>query len=95
LLASRFVPIIAFNLINYAAGLSKVTWWQFLWTTGIGILPLTAAMVVLGDQIDTFGWESWLLVTVFAAGLWFVLHRVVWRRASASHPGGSDLTTHR
>ncbi|MFW5678621.1 MAG: TVP38/TMEM64 family protein, partial [Pseudomonadota bacterium] len=41
LLVSRFVPVIAFNLVNYAAGLTRVSWWTFLWTTGVGILPLT------------------------------------------------------
>lgn len=50
-LFSRFVPIIAFNLINYAAGLSKVSWWTFSWTTGLGIMPMTALMVVAGDRL--------------------------------------------
>lgn len=62
LLASRLVPVIAFNLVNFAAGLSRVSWWQFLWTTGIGILPVTVAMVVVGDRFHTFGWMSWLIL---------------------------------
>ena len=28
-LVARFIPVIAFNLINYAAGLTRLTWWQF------------------------------------------------------------------
>lgn len=75
ILVSRFIPVIAFNLINYAAGLTRVTWWQFIWTTGVGILPLTTLMVVMGDNIESLGWGSWLLL--FAAGfaLWFVVRR--------------------
>ncbi|MEL7428849.1 MAG: TVP38/TMEM64 family protein [Pseudomonadota bacterium] len=62
LLVSRFIPVIAFNLINYAAGLTKVNWWTFLWTTGVGILPLTALMVHMGSQMRSLSWE-WLLAT--------------------------------
>ena len=29
LLLSRFIPVIAFNLINYAAGLTRATTWTF------------------------------------------------------------------
>ncbi|MCX5911149.1 MAG: TVP38/TMEM64 family protein [Deltaproteobacteria bacterium] len=49
LFIGRFIPIISFNLINYAAGLTKISWWTFGWTTGVGILPMTVLMVVMGD----------------------------------------------
>lgn len=62
LLLSRFFPFIAFNLINYAAGLSRVGWFTFGWTTGVGILPLTILMVAFGDHAGLMGWEAWLLV---------------------------------
>ncbi len=74
-LASRFFPLIAFNLINYAAGLTRLTWWQFIWTTGIGILPITILMVVIGDNIESFGWESWLLVLIGGVFLLLVFRR--------------------
>ena len=45
--AARLVPVISFNLINYAAGILHVSWWRFLWTTSLGILPITVASVVL------------------------------------------------
>lgn len=51
LLVSRFIPLIAFNLINYAAGLTRVRWWTFAWTTGLGILPLTILIVAMGAQM--------------------------------------------
>ena len=71
LLLVRLVPVISFNLINYAAGLMGVSWWTFLWTTALGILPLTIAMVLLGRQLMTAPWWAWLLVVigVVAAGL--------------------------
>jgi len=75
ILIGRFIPVIAFNLINYAAGLTRLTWWQFIWTTGVGILPMTTLMVVLGDNIDSLGWESWLTLLIGGLILWFVFRR--------------------
>lgn len=74
-LVSRLIPVIAFNLVNYAAGLTRLTWWQFLWTTGVGILPLTLLMVIMGDNIESLGWGSWLLLLAGGIALWFVVRR--------------------
>ncbi len=74
-LVARFVPVIAFNLINYAAGLTRLTWWQFIWTTGVGILPLTILLVVMGDNVESLGWESWLLLLAGGIVLWLVVRR--------------------
>ena len=74
-LISRFIPVIAFNLINYAAGLTRISWWTFAWATGIGILPLTVLMVVMGDRIESMTWETWVLLFAGGLVLWFVLRR--------------------
>ncbi len=72
LLFSRFVPVISFNLINYAAGLTAITWWTFTWVTGIGILPLTVLMVVMGGQL--WSGDVSALLGLLAIGLvaWFI-----------------------
>jgi uncharacterized membrane protein YdjX (TVP38/TMEM64 family) len=74
-LVSRFIPVIAFNIVNYAAGLMRLTWWQFIWTTGLGILPITILMVVMGDSLHSLGWQSWLLLVAAILALGFVVHR--------------------
>lgn len=74
LFVSRLIPVIAFNLINYAAGLTTMRWWTFTWVTGLGILPLTALMVSLGDQMHYLGWIEWLLIVLAAITLWIALH---------------------
>jgi len=79
LFVSRLIPVIAFNLINYAAGLTTMRWWTFTWVTGLGILPLTALMVSLGDQMHYLGWIEWLLIVIAAIALWIALH--LFRRA--------------
>ena len=74
-LIARFIPVIAFNLVNYAAGLTRISWWTFTWSTGIGILPMTALMVIMGDNIDTLAWEWWVLLLAAALVLWFAVRR--------------------
>ncbi len=65
LLISRFLPVVSFNLINYAAGLTSVSWWTFLWTTGLGIAPLTFLMVFAGEQMMSGKWT--FVLFLFAA----------------------------
>ena len=79
-LVGRFFPVIAFNLINYAAGLTRISWWQFLWTTGLGILPMTAIMVAMGDNMEHLGWEAWAGLLLGGLVLWLIL-KAVRRRA--------------
>ncbi len=51
LLILRLIPIIAFNLINYAVGLARISWWTFTWTTGLGILPMTLLMEAIASVV--------------------------------------------
>jgi uncharacterized membrane protein YdjX (TVP38/TMEM64 family) len=62
LLVSRLLPVVSFNLINYAAGLTSVSWWTFLWTTGLGIAPLTVLMVFAGEQMISGSWTQALFL---------------------------------
>jgi len=74
LLISRFIPLIAFNLINYAAGLTNINWWTFLWTTGIGILPITAITVYMGHGMRELKTETLVIVSIFSILVMIVLH---------------------
>lgn len=85
LLVSRLIPVIAFNLINYAAALTEISWWTFLWATGLGILPLTIILAVLGDNVLAMPLWAWLLLgagTVFA---WVLLGQ--WHKKSIESDG--------
>jgi uncharacterized membrane protein YdjX (TVP38/TMEM64 family) len=85
LLLIRLVPLISFNLVNYAAGLLGVRWWPFLWTTALGILPLTVAMVVAGDEMLQAPLWLWLAIAAALLVLWLALQR--WRRAPTTATG--------
>jgi uncharacterized membrane protein YdjX (TVP38/TMEM64 family) len=53
--------VISFNLVNYAAGLAGVGRITFLWTTAIGILPITALSVLVGSAALRLPPYLWLL----------------------------------
>lgn len=75
LLTARLIPVIAFNLINYVAALTGISWWTFLWATGLGILPLTIMLSILGDQMVTMPLWAWVLLGALALASWVALHR--------------------
>lgn len=72
--AMRFIPVISFNLINYAAGLTKVSWWTFTWATGLGILPITVLMVVAGSRMAEMPWYGWILLVAAGLSVWGAGH---------------------
>lgn len=47
--STRLVPAIPFAPLNYTFGVTSVRWWHFLVGTAIGLVPGTAAVVLLGD----------------------------------------------
>jgi len=75
LFVSRFIPVISFNLINYAAGLLRISWLTFAWTTGVGILPVTILMVVMGEQLHSLPLLVWVLILCGGMILWFLFQR--------------------
>jgi len=85
LLLVRLIPVISFNLVNYATGVTGIGWWTFLWTTGLGILPITAASVIFGDRMMSITWPLWLLIAAGVVVLWLVW-RFVAQRFAALRP---------
>lgn len=75
LLVARLIPVIAFNLINYVAALTEISWWSFLWATGLGILPVVILLSVLGAQILTMPLWLSVLLGALAIASWLVLRR--------------------
>lgn len=76
LLVARLIPVIAFNLINYVAALTGLSWWSFLWATGLGILPLVILLSILGEQMLTMPPWVWVLLGALAIASWLVLSRL-------------------
>jgi uncharacterized membrane protein YdjX (TVP38/TMEM64 family) len=51
LLTLRLIPTVAFTLINWAAGLTPIGRWTFLWTTALGIIPGAIVFTVSGSGL--------------------------------------------
>ncbi|NHC40160.1 TVP38/TMEM64 family protein [Bacillus sp. MM2020_1] len=47
---ARLVPIVSFDLVSYAAGVTSISFWQFSWATGLGQLPATLLYSYLGQN---------------------------------------------
>lgn len=82
LLLARLVPLISFNLINYAAGLTRLPWWSFTWTTALGILPITVLMVAVGSSVRVLPWWGWLLLLAALAAALYAIRRRARERAA-------------
>jgi uncharacterized membrane protein YdjX (TVP38/TMEM64 family) len=66
LLVVRLIPVVSFNLINFAVGLTPVSLWTFTWTTGLGIIPVVVISVWLGDQASALPAWAWLSLALLA-----------------------------
>ena len=88
LLAVRLLPVISFNLINFALGLTTISWWQFSWTTAIGIIPATILMVTFGAHLSD--WRMLVLMALAALllclGGYAILNRRRARQQAALNP---------
>ncbi|MEQ8370436.1 MAG: TVP38/TMEM64 family protein [Alphaproteobacteria bacterium] len=85
LFLARFIPVISFNLVNYAAGLTAMRWWTFIWVTAIGILPLTVAMVAMGGEANHLEWPFWVGGGAVVVTVW-VLWKLIRRRKRPAQP---------
>ncbi len=48
----RLIPLVSFNALNYATGLTKMTLWQFTWSTGLGILPASILFALVYQSVN-------------------------------------------
>lgn len=62
--STRLVPAIPFAPLNYTFGVTSVGWRPYLLGTAVGLVPGTAAVVLLGDAVT--GTTSPAMLAVFA-----------------------------
>ena len=94
----RLLPIFPFNLSNYGLGLTRVSFWTYVFWSWLCMLPGTILYVVGADAVTKAlaqGNVPWLLVVAFLAALLFliIIVRLARRRLStvemAAATGGS------
>lgn len=68
-LSMRLIPAVPFSVLNYAAGASAVRVLPYTLATLVGLLPGTAAVVILGDALTGNISPALLLVSASTAAL--------------------------
>lgn len=70
---ARLIPVVPFDIISYAAGLTTIGFWEFFWATGIGQLPATIIYSWLGENMSTSAKYAFWAVCGFLVLLFFSL----------------------
>ncbi|MFD1194740.1 TVP38/TMEM64 family protein [Seohaeicola saemankumensis] len=62
--ASRLMPFVSFDMISYAAGLSRLHTWRFACATLAGIIPASFLLAHFGDEAASgdLGRASWAVL---------------------------------
>lgn len=68
-LATRLIPAVPFSVLNYAAGASSIRVLPYTVATFVGVLPGTAAIVILGDALTGRVSPALLVVSLCTAGI--------------------------
>jgi uncharacterized membrane protein YdjX (TVP38/TMEM64 family) len=69
--ATRLLPIFNFDIISYAAGLTRMNPWKFALATFLGMLPATyffaysGESLILGNMWLTFTFSIILIVSIY------------------------------
>lgn len=80
-LASRLMPFVSFDIISYAAGLSKLNFWRFALATLAGIIPASFLLAHSGGEAVSgdLGRATWAVLGLgLVTGLpllWMVLRK--------------------
>ncbi|MDD4562181.1 MAG: TVP38/TMEM64 family protein [Syntrophomonadaceae bacterium] len=91
-LIARLLPFVSFDIVSYAAGLTAMGWWEFIWATGLGQLPATLVYSYVGDMLVgsvrnvVFG-----LLMLFALTTLIIMVRHIWRDRNATQTAGEEI----
>lgn len=81
--AARLVPGISFDVISYAAGLTRMRFSSFILATALGVLPQTFLYSFLGRQAPEYVGLFFVTSLVVIAGF---IGYLAYRRKKQSHP---------
>lgn len=61
----RLIPAVPYNLINYAFGLTAMSWRTYIIGSAIGIIPGTLAFINIGDKaLDVTSPDFWIAIAL-------------------------------
>lgn len=80
ILIARLIPYIPFDVVSYAAGLTRIRFISFWLATGMGQLPATAVYTYLGNRISTH-----TKLMLFGFGVVISVSIVIWLVKGRNH----------
>ncbi|SDU55127.1 TVP38/TMEM64 family protein [Desulfobacula phenolica] len=84
ILIARLLPFISFDIVSYAAGLTSMGFWPFLWATGIGQLPATIIYSYAGEMLAGGAQKFVLgLLLLFALTILTIMLKKIWQNKKA------------
>jgi uncharacterized membrane protein YdjX (TVP38/TMEM64 family) len=95
-MSMRLIPAVPFSVLNYTAGASAVRVLPYTLATLVGLLPGTAAVVILGDALTGNVNPLLILVSVCTAtvGLVGLIYEIrVYRRHHRERLAETDQST--
>ncbi len=66
-LVARLIPVVSFDAVSYAAGLTRMGFWRFLSATTVGMAPVTFVYSYLGERAPRFAGVLLIILGVFVA----------------------------
>ncbi len=90
-LLGRLVPVVPFDLVSYAAGLTRMSAWKFAAANLVGMLPLTFAFSAAGEVALGNSWARWvgggvMLALFFLFPWWIERYDLFSMRKLFQHP---------
>ncbi len=79
----RLVPIVSFDVVSYAAGLTRMRFFGFVLATAIGAAPASFVYAYLGGRAPQYVWVLLLAFAIVIAGA--LVAALVRRRRSGKH----------
>jgi uncharacterized membrane protein YdjX (TVP38/TMEM64 family) len=90
---ARLVPVIPFNLLNYALGLTRIRLREYVWATLFGMIPGAVGYAYLGHAgrealLGTAGWMRTAMIAIAVLSSLILLPLMIrhWRRARPVAP---------
>ena len=90
---TRLFPIFPYGVLSFAFGLTKISFWTFVFWTWVCMLPGTVVFVVGTDAILKAlesGEVSWKLVLVIGANVALLVSLIPWARGHLKRNGRKD-----
>lgn len=84
---TRLAPFISFDVISYAAGLTKLTYSRFIIATLMGVIPISFVLAHLGSEANNGEMEKIVIALVFLGFITVV--PIIFNKLTKNHNEGS------